>query len=182
MFSRNVSLVLVVAIGLAAGCNQNSGPSGDPQGKGGGTGDPAAVAEGKKFLLDSEPVGAKGVAEVKKNAKDGDEVVVVGRVGGSDKPLTEGRATFLVVDPTFKPTMECDCPWDYCEMPKKELAAGRASVKFVDGQGKTLQAGAKELFGVKELTTVVVKGKANRDEQGNFTVVGSGIFIRKDKN
>jgi hypothetical protein len=138
----------------------------------------STIADGKKLLLPSEPAGAKGVIEVRKNARDGDEVVVVGRVGGAAKPFTEGRAGFLIVDPSLKPCEDGDC--DYCETPEKELAAARASVKFVDGQGKTLQTGARELFGIKELTTVVVKGKANRDDKGNLTIVGSGLYVRKD--
>jgi hypothetical protein len=37
---------------------------------------------------------------------------------------------------------------------------------------------ARELLGVKELQTVVVKGKAKRDEQGNLTVLASGVYPR----
>jgi hypothetical protein len=59
---------------------------------------PAALAEGKKYLLPSEPAGAKGVIDVRKDAKDGEEVVVVGRVGGSSTPFTPGRTSFLIVD------------------------------------------------------------------------------------
>jgi hypothetical protein len=179
MLSRSVWLVLVMAALLAVGCPGNNSPSGDTRGKGGG--DPAAVAEGKKLVLDSEPAGAKGVVEVKQNAKDGDEVVVVGRVGGEEKPFTNGKASFRIVDPKFKPA-DCECAWDYCDTPAKELATGMAVVKFVDAQGKTLPTEARELFAIHELTTVVVKGKAVRDDAGNLTVVGTGIFVRKDTN
>ena len=63
---------------------------------------PAAV-DATPYKLAAEPAGAKGVIDVRKDAKDGDEVVVVGRVGGAAKPFTEGRATFLIVDPSLKP-------------------------------------------------------------------------------
>ena len=117
--------------------------------------DPAALSEGKQYLLAAEPAGVKGVIDTRKYAKDGDEVVVAGQVGGSTKPFTEGRASFLIVDPSLKCTEGCDTPWDFCELPKKEVAEARLSVKFVDAGGKTLQAGARELFGLKELTGVV---------------------------
>lgn len=174
------SLTLATAVTLAAGC----GPNGDPTS---GTGnrpkvkaDLAAQTEGKQYLLASEPAGIKGVIDLRKNAKDGDEVVVAGQVGGSTKPFTEGRASFLIVDPSLKYTKGCDTPWDFCELPKKEVAAARLSVKFVDQGGKTLQAGARELFGIKELSCVVVKGKFSRDDKDNVVVVASGIYVRPE--
>lgn len=173
MFNRSAWVVLVV---LAAGCG-----AADRGGKGGEAVALTPSADGKKYLLDSEPAGAKGVIEVRKDARDGEDVIVVGRVGGTEKPFTEGRALFLIVDPSLKPATECDCPWDYCESPKQELIAARVSVKFVDDSGKTLPAGARELFGIKELTTVVVKGKASRDERNNVSIVASNLYVRPEK-
>jgi hypothetical protein len=179
MVRRSVWVVLVVAVGLAAGC----GPKGEP-GKGGKGGDPSAVADGKKYLLDTEPSGAKGVLETRKQAKDGDEVVMVGHIAGSKKPFVEGRASFSVLDLSIKacPAEEgCPTPWDCCCTPPEELRAATAQVKFVGSDGKTLNAGAKELLGVKELSVVVVKGKADRDDKGNLTVVASALHVRKAK-
>jgi hypothetical protein len=143
---------------------------------------PVAVAspEGQALMLPSEPAGAKGVAAVRKEAKDGDDVVVVGRVGGSSTPFTEGRASFLIVDPSLKPTAECECPWDYCEVPKKELAAGRLLVKFEDAAGKALPTGGRELFGIQELSTVVVQGKVRRDDKDNVVVLATRLYVRPD--
>jgi hypothetical protein len=42
-----------------------------------------------------------------------------------------------------------------------------------------VKADARELLKVKELSTVVVKGKAQRDAAGNLTVVASGVFMKK---
>lgn len=173
--------LMLVAFLLAAGCSRQDSPQAGPQPREEIKNDPAALAEGKKYLLGQEPAAARGVIDVRKEAKDGDEVTVVGRVGGAVNPFTPGRATFLIVDPSLKPAEACSCPWDYCESPEEELAAARATVKFLDNQGKTLQAAAKDIFGIKELTTVVIKGKARREE-GNLTVVADGIFVRKDKN
>lgn len=173
-------IALVLGAVLAAGCGQ--GPRGVPRGESDvepePPSDPAALAEGKTYLLSSEPAGAKGVIDVRKDAKDGEEVVVMGRVGGSSTPFTPGRTSFLIVDSSLKPAMECECPWDYCETPSKELTSARISVKFVDADGKSLKASARETFGIKELSTVVVKAKANRDDKGNVTLLGSGIYVR----
>jgi hypothetical protein len=172
-----ICLALAALVGLAAGC----GPNG-PAAPGAPKDDPAALAEGKKCLLPTEPAGAKGVIAVRESAKDGDEVAVVGQVGGAEKPFTEGRANFMIVDPSLKPTSKCDCPWDFCDYPKKKLDKARLNVKLVDGEGKTLRAGARAMFGIKELSTVVVKGKVRRDDKDNVVVVASGVFVRPEPN
>jgi len=150
----------------------------DPQPK--AKGHAVALPEGKKLMLPTEPAGVKGVIAIRKEAKDGDEVIVAGQVGGSTKPFTEGRAGFLIVDPSLKPTAECESPWDFCEYPTKEVAAARLSVKFVDADGKTIGTGARELFGIAELSQVVVKGKVHRDDKDNIVVVASGIYVRPE--
>jgi hypothetical protein len=145
--------------------------------------DPLASENAKaKYLLASEPAGAKGVKEMKQQARDGDEVVVIGRIGGSVKPFT-GRAAFTIVDASFKPCNEkegdnCDTPWDYCCDPPDELAKGTVLVKLVDSAGRTLPEDAKELLSMKELQTVVIRGQARRGEDNRISVVASGIFIR----
>jgi hypothetical protein len=87
---------------------------------------------------------------------------------------------FLIVDPSLKPTVECECPWDYCEYKKKDLAAARVLVKFTDGDGKTVNGEARTLFGIKELSTVVVKGKVQRDDKDNVVVVAERLFVRPE--
>jgi hypothetical protein len=81
--------------------------------------DPKASAEAAKYLLAGEPAGAKGVKGVKQASKDGDDVVVVGRIGGSKKPFT-GRAAFTIVDLGFVSCNEMEgwkdypTPWEFC--------------------------------------------------------------------
>ena len=42
-----------------------------------------------------------------------------------------------------------------------------------------MEADAKRLLDVKELSTVVIQGKAQRDEAGNLTVLARGVFVKK---
>ena len=143
---------------------------------------PAPKIDGTKFVLAEEPADAKTVLEVREEAKDGDDVVIVGRIGGDRDPWVTDRASFLIVDPTLIPCNErkgdnCPTPWDYC-CDADVLAKSKATIKFVDDAGKTLANDARQLFNVKELQTVVVKGQAKRDEAGNLTVLASGLFVR----
>jgi hypothetical protein len=167
----------LAAVALVVGCNQEKNGATEAAGP-----DPA----GQKLLLAEEPAGAKGVLDVRKTAKDGDEIVIVGRIGGDKNPWIEGKAAFLIVEPSFKTCSEregdnCPTPWDYCCDPPDELAKGLATIKFVDEQGKTIGADARKLLGLRELNTVVVKGKAKRDRDGNLIVLATGLYRRADQ-
>ena len=143
---------------------------------------PPAV-DGSKYLLKSEPAGAQDVIKARGEAKHDAEIVVVGRIGGGTNPWVDGRAAFTIVDPSLKacsdiPGDSCETPWDYCCETDK-LPTSTAVVKVVDETGNIVKADARELLKVKELQTVVVKGKAQRDDAGNLTVIASGVFVRK---
>ena len=140
-------------------------------------------AEGAKLILASMPEEHQTVIQARETVKDGDEVAVLGRIGGSTEPWVEGRAAFQIVDPTLVPCNEkpgdsCTTPWDYC-CDTDRLPKSMATVKFVDASGKTLETDARQLLGLKELQSVVIKGKAQRDEAGNLTVLASNIFVQK---
>ena len=146
------------------------------------TSTPAPSIDGSKYLLTEEPAEVATVIEARENSADGEDIVLVGRIGGSVNPWIEGRAAFSIVDPTLKacsdiPGDECKKPWDYCCETHK-LPTSTALVKFVDDDGRPLKADARELLSLKELQTVVVRGKAKRDDAGNLTVLASGLFVR----
>lgn len=170
---RRWDVGLLLAAALTAGCSEE-GTSNNP---------PLAhlvkaTDQTAQYRLSAEPAGAKGVIETRKEARDGDEVIVVGRIAGSADPLVKGRAAFTIVDLTLEP---CDdeTPWVYCCTPKEDLLPAIVLVKFVDEQGKTLPHDARELLRVKEWQTVVVRGQAQRDRDGNLTaVVASGLYVR----
>ena len=142
-------------------------------------------AEVAKYFLDEEPAAAKSVVDAKKSAQDGEEVTLVGRIGGSESPFVAGRASFTIVDVARVPCSEipgdnCPTPWDYCCDPDIGPES-TAVVKIVDGDGKTIAKDAQTDLGMKELQTVTVKGKAKRDEAGNLVVLASAVFVNKTK-
>lgn len=130
-----------------------------------------------------EPQVATSVIKVRENASDGDEVVIVGRIGGSENPWIESRAAFSIVDGSLKACSDiegdnCPQPWDYCCETSK-LPNATALVKIIDEGGSLVTTDARELLGVKELSTVIVKGKAKRDDAGNLTVLANSVYIKK---
>ena len=140
----------------------------------------ASSEAASEYLLKTEPAGAQEIIAVRANAKNDDEVTLVGRIGGDANPWIEGVAAFSLIDNSPKPCTEdgCEKPWDYCCEPSKTLATSRVLVKMVDKQGKLIATDARKLLGVKELQTLVVHGKAQRDDQGNLTVLATGVFVK----
>lgn len=176
MKSQTVFSMFVVAL-FAIGCGDSTQPSATSTDQ-----DQSPTIDGSKYVLTEEPEDAATVIEAREQTQDGDDVVLLGRIGGSSDPWIEGRAAFSIVDPTLKacsdiPGDECEKPWDYC-CETNRLPASTAFVRFVDQDGKPVKTDARKLLAVRELQTVIVRGKAERDDAGNLTVLASAIFIR----
>jgi hypothetical protein len=144
---------------------------------------PEAAIDATPYLLETAPEEALEVAAVHQSVAGTSEVVVVGKIGGSLNPWIEGRSAFNIVDRKVKsctdiPGDGCPTPWDYC-CSQSDLAKSTALVKVVGADGKLLAADARRLLGVKELQTVVVRGTATKDDNGNLVVVSTGLFITK---
>lgn len=166
-----VSLGLLALASFSLGCSQEAE-----------TKTPSVAVDSSKYLLTSEPEGAQDVIAVRESAQDQDEVVVVGRIGGSENPWIDGRTAFTIVDPSLQacsdiPGDQCEKPWDYCCATDK-LPGATALIKVVDENGDLIKADAREALKLTELQTVVVKGKASRDENGNLTVLANSLYVR----
>ncbi len=148
---------------------------------------PAATAGAElpaDFFLASEPAGAAFVEAAKKAAKAGDEIVIRGRIGGSESPFVENRAVFTIVGPGIKACSDiegdlCEMPWDYCCETAETIAAHSATIRVVDDQGALIRASVKGKGGVKELSDVIVKGKVAQAQGAVLVVHASGIFVAK---
>lgn len=169
----------VVASALSLGIGCGSPASITPESSAAAT---KPVVNGEKYLLAEEPDDAVGVIEARETAGNGDPLVVVGRIGGSDKPWIEGRAAFMLLDASMAvvaggtESSEGEvCLEDCCA---EERAECTTLVKVVDN-GALVAADSRQLLGVKENDFVVVRGKASKDESGNFTVLADGVFIRR---
>jgi hypothetical protein len=163
--------LFVSAVAVLVGCSETNPAPGGPS------------ADGAKYLLASEPDGVLGVKEARTKTNDGDDVVMVGRIGGQKDPWGNGQASFMIVDTSLLACSDregdnCDTPWDFC---CEDLKGMTANVKIVDAKGDAIQKPAKELLGVKELQTVVVRGKAQRNDKGNLIVLATGLYVRPDK-
>ena len=133
-----------------------------------------------RYVATYEPEGAVPVGEARTSVVDQEDLTMIGTIGGSSKPFVGGLAAFTVVDPSipcYPPEEGCPRPWDYC-CKQDQVKDNIATVKVVDENGKPVISDARDLLGVKELSTVVVQGRALRDEQGNLTVEATKVFVR----
>lgn len=144
------------------------------------TANASAVAVTRDFHLAEEPSGAVEILDAKDVAKDGQPIVLVGRLGGGINPWIDGRAAFLLVDTRIAPSCadgdQCEAGCPDCN---KEMIAASTMVKFLGDDGKVLALDARELLACKEQSTLVVRGTANRDAAGNLSVSAERIFVRK---
>ena len=139
----------------------------------------------KGYLLKKEPKDAKEVKAVRAKAKNGDDVVVVGRIGGRKNPWVKGAAAFSIVDTSLKscdeiPGDTCPYPWDYCC--EADLGKATVFVTFVDDAGKIVKQDARKLLKVKELQTVVIEGKVKRDKADNVIILASKLYARTNES
>lgn len=133
----------------------------------------------ESYHLAAEPADAKDVLAAKQATKDGEAVVVRGRV----QDFVNGLAAFVMTDGYLRPCNEegpmptCETPWDYCCTDPEEIQAASAAVEFRSGES-VLRTGAQGFHGLDRLKWVTVKGVAKRDGKGNLTVVADGVYVK----
>jgi len=109
-----------------------------------------------------EPV---GVGAMKQAAKQGDRVIVVGRIGGSKDPFLADRAMVTIVDPSVKLCGEaependhCATPWDFCCEPRENLRKMSIAVVVNGADAAPIAHTLLGQGGLKPGARVVVEG------------------------
>ena len=171
---------------LAAGCGKSETVVIETESAKGGTEAAPAAAEALPagLLLDAAPEGAKSLEEVKKSAREGDSVVLRGRVGGALDPFVKGRAMMTVADAGLVPCSEmemgedgCITPWDYCCEAPESLKAKVATIEVDGADGRPLKADLRGAGGIAPLDTVVVVGKVGpRPDPAILVIHATGIY------
>jgi hypothetical protein len=121
------------------------------------------------------------------------EFVIVGQIGGMpnvwpethpDFPWYKGQASFFLVDTKVasqfathakKHSGNHNC--SFCQSLARKNASAIAVVNLTDEEGKTLRIDARELLGLKENSTVVVRGKAKLMGGRLLVIDADGIYL-----
>ena len=148
---------------------------------------PAAASDAwpAGLLLKEEPAGAKDILDTKQSAKECDEVVIRGRVGGRKDPFVEGRAVMTIADAKLKPCNEnsmdaCPTPWDYCCDTPETLIAHTVTIQVVGSDGKPVKNALKGFGGIEPLKTVILRGNVlQKTPDGKIMVINAaGIYVK----
>jgi len=127
--------------------------------------------------LAADPGEALSVLEAKEKGS-GEEVVVVGRISN----IVSGRVIFNLVDDSLAycgrggEADSCKTPWDYCCVNAGQRAKATLAVEARGPDGNVLAASVPTL---RLLDLLAVKGKVEKDEHGNVTIVATGWFPRE---
>lgn len=178
-------LGLVVAVGMA-GCGEESPESAGASGASGAPAASAAPAEPlpAKLIATTQPAGnVQDVAAARKSVKDGDPILLRGKVAGSVDPLADNRAILTLLDTGVQtcdtmPGDTCKTPWDACCEPSDVLAASSATVQVNGPDGKPLKATLEGAGGIQPLKQLVVSGVAKKPAGSDTLVVeASEIYV-----
>ena len=130
----NTSMLALLMLAIAGGCSQDTAQGG------GSHGESQVTIDTAKYLLTEEPEDAVGVITAREAAKDRDEIVWVGRIGGRKDPWIEGRAAFMMIDAAMSVVEDGEesdgnevCMDDCCASLRAECTT---LVKIVDEKGK----------------------------------------------
>ena len=158
-----------LTLGMIVGCSDRSGPE-------------STSSNDTGWMLGEEPAGAVSVVEAKATAKEGETVVVRGRIGGRKTPISSESPVFTIVNlevPHCGQMGEedhCPTPWDYCCETPEDLRANSATVQLVGDGESAIDPTAGGLAGLDEVVVVGTVGP--RPSQDVLTIRATSVFRR----
>lgn len=148
---------------------------------------PAETSAALTAVIDAPVDGeAQSIHTARETAKPGDRITLTGRVMGNLHPFVEGRAAFILGDPTVltacsdRPDDECETPWDTCCDTKEEKQRGTATIQVVGADGRVLKESIEGVGGIGKLSTLSVTGTvAEGASAGSLVVNATAIDVRQ---
>lgn len=166
-----ITLSIAVLFAMSA-CSESTGPEQTTNSET----TPVEQASIHAWVLTSAPQGDVSVTEAKLSAKEGDQVVIRGRIGGRHQPMSPQSPVFTIVDLDLEycgqyDDDECGTPWDYCCETRSTIASNSATVQV---QGNTIDLSGA---GLKPLDEVVLIGTvAPRPDDQVLVVRATGVY------
>ena len=121
-----------------------------------------------QYFATTAPANPQPIHQIRTTAKPGDEITVSGLVMGREKPFVDGRAAFILGDPTKltpcnkMPDDHCKTPWDACCDSPELKKEGTATIQIVGSDNRVLKQSLKGEHGLKELSAVTLTGTVDK--------------------
>jgi hypothetical protein len=131
------------------------------------------------YFTASAPADAQPISSVRTSAKPGDSVTLTGLVMGREKPFVEGRAAFILGDPSKitpcnkMPDDHCKTPWDACCDTPEAKREGTATIQLVGEDQRVLKRSIKGEHGLKELSTVTLTGTVDKASTAEALIINA---------
>lgn len=172
MLKTNTIAMTTSTLLMLSGCSESSS---SPQAQAPSTESTTEITP-YAWVLTSAPAGDVSITEAKANAKEGDQIVIRGRIGGRHAPISADSPVFTIVDLALEYCGQtnddkCPAPWDYCCETPSTIATNSATVQ-VQGDAIDL-TGA----GLKPLDEVVLIGTVGpRPDEQVLIIQATGIY------
>jgi hypothetical protein len=130
------------------------------------------------LLLSEKPAPARGLADVRDTAKDGEEVVLEGQVPpGEGRSFLNDRAGFVLMakEDIDQNREELECMEPDCPSCAKLLNGKGVQIELVDRSGAVVKSPVKGFRGIGPESTVTVKGTVER--KGKKVLVRARSFF-----
>jgi hypothetical protein len=147
----------------------------------GGIAEPGKTAANKALSLPGDlfvsasPGNAVEVIEARRSARDGEPIVVKGRIGGLTAPFAEQYAIFILSDLSFAAC--ADGCGNLCSVPRDQVIAGLATVQVADEKGNPLKVPIKGVNGLQPMSEVTVVGKVAKANSKLLIINAKNIFV-----
>ncbi len=168
---------LLAAIALLASCGKPDRPAKTAEATPKGPGPELSA------VLATTPEGeARSIAAVRSQLKPGDTVTLTGRIMGADNPFVEGRAVFILGDPTVltacsdKPGDSCETPWDTCCDTPEDKKRATATIQILGKDGRVLKEPVEGVSGIAKLATVKVSGTVAQGSSADLLLVNASAI------
>ena len=97
---------------------------------------------------------------------------------GDFSPFVENMATFMVTDATGHDGDEAHNPHE-CPFCKRDIDSVMARVVFQGDDGSAIKSGVQQLFDLKEMDLVVIRGSGRMDEDGMLVITADRMSVRR---
>jgi hypothetical protein len=177
MKTKTTCLLLATAI-LLVSCDKKSAPP--------AAGIPASGPSPELTAVLAAPTKgeAASIVAARASAKPGDEITINGRIMGAAKPFVDGRAAFIIGDPSVLtpcnavPGDECATPWDACCDSPEDKKRATATIQIVGADGRVLKESVEGVKGINHLSNVTATGKvADASSADSLILNASAIRI-----
>lgn len=131
------------------------------------------------FFTQLAPPDAVPIHQARDGIAPGDEVILHGLVMGRTKPFVEGRAAFVIGDRMLltpcneKEDDSCPTPWDACCDSAEDKQRGTATIQLLGDDGRVIATSIRGVNGLKELSTVTLKGRVADGSNREVLVVNA---------